>query len=684
MRRMKCYPAFTLAFALMLALSGCSGAVLDDGPGQGKWRNSNITGSVQAEETIRLQDDFAAAADQELIAGAESGTGSFMTVMKTVLDKKQKLLEGDLSGDKAGELKKFADLAGDWDSRNADGAEPLRPYLEAIEEISSMEDLTAYVCDTGKNPFCLGILMPGATMQSQTDPTVANMMVSAPQLTLGDPAEYFALDETGLERRAYINGITGHVLTELGYQEGEIDRLLKACYRFEKKLAGADVILAQDEAEKMLLTFTDCVSAADGYPMENILRAWGCPEDGRYFMNTKAAAKAASLYTEQNLDGIRSMLIVHTAVKAAHFLDRETFALEKSLSESRLNAEPEELPYTDEEKEQMILFDDYIAKSAAGPILDELYVDRYVDDDVISDLEKLTQDVISQYHVLFSEEPWLTEEGKTLCLEKLDAIEAHVMIPDFDLVDYEGFRIVPRSEGGTFLDAVMESQRCLMRHNAARCARPYDRSKWDPTEVSTTMTNAFYMPTTNGIYILAGAAEAPIYSLNMSYEQKLGGICAIIGHEITHGFDSSGARYDKDGLQNTWLPVQDSMTFADRCDRVTQYYSTIRPFAGGSVYNGSMVTGEATADMGGIRITLDLARSHSGFDYDAYFRQFAAIWAESVPEDILINNFQTDVHPLNYLRVNVGLQQFEEFYETYGIAEGDGMYLSADRRIAVW
>ncbi|MBR1738207.1 MAG: M13 family peptidase, partial [Firmicutes bacterium] len=128
----------------------------------------------------------------------------------------------------------------------------------------------------------------------------------------------------------------------------------------------------------------------------------------------------------------------------------------------------------------------------------------------------------------------------------------------------------------------------------------------------------------------------------------------------------------------------DKVQFADRCTKVSEYYSTIKPFSGRSAYNGPQVSAEATADMGGIRVTLSVASKKKDFDYDKYFRQYAMFWRDASSEDNELIAFGTDEHPLNYLRINVGLQQFDEFYETYGIKEGDGMYLAEDKRISVW
>ena len=108
------------------------------------------------------------------------------------------------------------------------------------------------------------------------------------------------------------------------------------------------------------------------------------------------------------------------------------------------------------------------------------------------------------------------------------------------------------------------------------------------------------------------------------------------------------------------------------------------PNPGSGLYNGQKLTTEATADMGGLRSTLYLASKVPDFDYDLYFKSYAALWRVNYPLETEKYYFISDIHPLSFYRVNVGVQQFEEFYETYGVQEGDGMYLAPDKRIAVW
>ncbi|MCR5304598.1 MAG: hypothetical protein K6E33_08560, partial [Lachnospiraceae bacterium] len=235
-------------------------------------------------------------------------------------------------------------------------------------------------------------------------------------------------------------------------------------------------------------------------------------------------------------------------------------------------------------------------------------------------------------------------------------------------------------------EAYYETSRFRMKHAAELSVSPYSRDYWDPLNiyVCTTVTNAMYRADTNGIYIFAGICEEPVYSKDFSYEEKLGGLFAIVGHEITHGFDKNGAMYDKTGKKNSWLPEEDQMRFNDLNDKVARYYTQLSPYPASGMYDGSMVNAEATADMGGLRVTLYMASLKPDFDYDRYFKQFATVWRTNVPLEKEKESFESDVHPLAFYRVNVGVQQFDEFYETYDVKETDNMYLAPEKRIKVW
>ena len=174
------------------------------------------------------------------------------------------------------------------------------------------------------------------------------------------------------------------------------------------------------------------------------------------------------------------------------------------------------------------------------------------------------------------------------------------------------------------------------------------------------------------------------YNENASREENLGGIGVVIGHEISHAFDTSGSQFDKDGALKNWWTDADRAAFNDLAAKLIAYYDGIVPYEGADNYNGTQVQTEAIADMGGLKCMLAIAADDPDFDYDLFFRSFAAIWREQCTAENELQLAQLDTHPLAFLRVNVTVQQFDEFYETYDIQPGDGMYLAPEERIAVW
>ena len=158
----------------------------------------------------------------------------------------------------------------------------------------------------------------------------------------------------------------------------------------------------------------------------------------------------------------------------------------------------------------------------------------------------------------------------------------------------------------------------------------------------------------------------------------------MIGHEISHAFDSNGAQYDENGSLHNWWTDEDRAAFGERVSKVADYFGKIVPFDDGTPNNGKLIQTEATADMGGIKCMLMMAKKIDGFDYDKFFRAYAHMWQRMDSLQMCERLATADTHPLSYQRVNVTLQQFDEFLETYDIKEGDGMYLAPEDRIAVW
>ena len=184
--------------------------------------------------------------------------------------------------------------------------------------------------------------MPQNSGQSSVNPELSILTIDGPSYSLGSDGEYLHLTSGGLEKQHYVKGITEAVLTKLGYEKSRINAIQKANYRFEKKLAEKDVLLAKVSVEGQQRSRADTIEAAGDYPLEKILDAWNVPEEGVCFYNKGKMDGIISLCSEQNLEDIKSMLIVHTVLKGARYLDRETEELNSELQKSRLSEEPED------------------------------------------------------------------------------------------------------------------------------------------------------------------------------------------------------------------------------------------------------------------------------------------------------------------------------------------------------
>lgn len=676
--------AVSILCLITLLLTSCgNGVVATDQPGNGKWVVSDINGTVKESDEIRLEDDFAAASNKDYLVSASEGDSTFMAAADNMRKGKMDILNNLSDEGEEYEIKKYTELASDWDYRNEQGVEPLRKYIEEVEKISSIDELTNFQKDPTLNPFALGVFMPKQVIQSPVDPSIYNITVTIPDLSLGSIDEYYDISNDGLQKSEYIKKISEHVLGKLGYDKKKIDNIVKGNFRFEKKLADCDKVPAGSMEKDCLIDYDKCIESAKGYPLQEIFDGWEVPHDAKFYMFKESSDAAVKLYNNNNLEDIKSMFIIHLVLSSSCFLDRETYDLDSELQESKLQDEDYGYEPSEEELNQDILFE-MINKSICSVMLDKQYIEKNYDDETISEVNSIANDILDKYHDLFKNEKWMSDEGKEKCIEKLDAIKVHAVKPDFDMFDYSGFSVVSKSDGGSLLDAYAESTRYAKKQMIGISSKPYDRSKWNPFTVSTTNINAFYMSTENSIYILAGIICEPFYSKDMQYEEKLAKIGTIIGHEITHGFDKDGSLYNKEGVKEKFLPNVDIFAFTDRTNKVSNYFTTVKPFPGSSPYSGLNVTGEATADMGGVRICLMVAEDIDGFDYDLFFRSYASLWRTSSNEKAVKNQFSMDEHPLNYLRINITLQQFDEFYETYDIKPGDAMYLAKEKRISVW
>ena len=292
----------------------------------------------------------------------------------------------------------------------------------------------------------------------------------------------------------------------------------------------------------------------------------------------------------------------------------------------------------------------------------------------------MVDEILDAYHGILSNADFFTDETRAKAIEKLEAIDKRILYPDsWEKYSYEKLDFASREEGGTLWDASAEIVKFLIAKSVEDYSKPFDKEKWG---VGPHTVNCFYNPQSNSIYILGAFARGDLYHSDMSDEELYATLGSVIGHEVSHAFDSSGAQFDKNGNMVSWWTEEDYAIFQERNAKMADYFNAMHPWEGQDFY-GSIMTGEACADMAGIKVMLMLAAGHPDFDYDLFFRTYADVWLTKETLEYAYGRIN-DTHPMGYLRINATLQQYDEFLDFYGITEGDGMYLAPEARVAIW
>ncbi len=646
-----------------------------------KWLNSDILGVVTKDTRVSEKDDFAAAVNQEWLSQAKipdgySFYGAASECEQLLKDRKLALI-GNQSIQNHNEdlVTQLYEMATDWESRNAVGISAAKPYIETIQNIGSVEELTEYLSSADKNlnPYVLAAVSMGTMAQDSSRYLVE---IGQMDYLYPYPDDYQKLSAYGEQVDKADRQIAIYVLRKFGWTEEEAEAVYESCIDFEgsvTKYAYTEDELSSPELVQMIrneCTWEEVEKQQGSFPMTRILTAHGYDGSDVYnVVDPELFQHIGDFYNEDNLDRIKNYLLVHTAILLGTRMDQETyeayldihnqaFGIEGKVSveEYGYNCVSKYLPY----------------------VIDYLYLDQWCTKQMQEDALQLVEDFKDVYKEMLLNEDWLSEETKQKAVEKLEAVEAMAVYPEKQY-DYSKLDL---SDCDTYLDMLCRIEKFEEDREKEKINGQVDKAYW---EMESSVCNAYYDPTKNIVVILAGIMLPPLYSEDMGKEEKLAGLGETIGHELSHAFDTFGAQYDKEGNLVSWWTDQDYQVFQERAQSVVQYLNRITPDNGsGEAVNGTRVQGEMIADLGGTKAALLIAAREADFDYDKFFRMHALQWRMLTSKEMQQMLMATDAHPLQYLRINVVLQQFQEFYDTYDIKPGDGMYLAPEKRIEVW
>ena len=726
MKKLKQTIALLICFSMIFSLIGCGKKKDSDDSlvlnyegkpnvtanSNTKWIDSDIYGAIDSTLNVSEKDDFYTAVNKDWLLEQEKPNNEH--------DDVSMLMEGDevvksrlisiVSGEDDPEaldgnqvdisneeilhdqeiVSKFVNAAADWDGRNKAGVEPLRKYIEYINAISSVDELTEYIADIDNKNISQSNFIDFMTYAGAVDAETYRCLISPDSMyVLNEINSYTNMSYKEHEDMRLTDKLVKDILSRLGYDEEYSKKVLKDCYKLEGMLIDHTDQKALSDPDAFInssSTIDELEKISGNYPFEKVYASLGytAKEDIR-LPDKKYMKYLGRIYKNSNLELFKSYLIVHTINSEILLLDRSYYD-EITAKEERYKKNKEkdggegDVKETEIKDEWDIVLNKYAMPFVGGP-LNVVYVSKYLSTEQKDEIKEIIDEVIDNYHKMIDEEEWLSEPAKEATHEKLDYITIRALYPD-KMDSYIGLEF---DDTDDLLSMSQKIKAFAERTNAAKVNQPVDKELWDLGQMATTTVNAYYKADDNSINILAGIiAGKNIFNVDNPDEINYARIGTIIGHEISHAFDSSGCNYDKYGYKKSWWDIDDKTTFQLRVNDMSNYYDDISPYPGAVNLKGHNLTGEAIADMGGMSAILRIAKEKENFDYDLFFKSYAELWRTSRSLGMEKFYAENDVHPLAYLRTNVTVMQFDEFVDTYGLKPGDGMYCDPEDRVRVW
>ncbi|WP_024865058.1 M13 family metallopeptidase [Butyrivibrio sp. FCS014] len=680
---------FTTVILACSSLSGCGAKAQTneelpmDPEVMKPWINSNIMGMVTDDTKVSIKDDFYLAANRDWLKDATLRPGyaqeqPLMEAGEIVKQRCKKILsDKSLTGEDAARIRAYYEMWLDWDARNEVGIEPLIPFVEALGKVETIDEMSEFILSDLYHDY--GVSFVGTDVgYNAEDSSLYELNLTSTPLSLDNSAEYSTLTENGKRLQTMIKGQNTYMLSRVGYDEKEIAAILKDFDEFEGKIAAYEKTLFERSDASAIqkainpVTIEDLKEMCPDYPLVAYLERNGVADSKLINVEEPKWLKGLNeLYKEENLPGIKAYILTTSLRGFMTFIDEEAYRKYQELNNEFRGIE-ESSP--DEDIAYQVcrrLFPDCFAR---------LYVKEYMNEEIRQEITQFCKDAIDAYDTMLDEEEWLSPETREAAKYKLSRINIRAVYPD-KWEDDSMYRVTPKEDGGSYLQAVLDYREAGWEDMRSRINTAVDKDIWN---VNILDTNAFYDPVTNSINIIPGFFCDATYSSDMSIEEKYGALGSVIGHEISHAFDTIGSQFDADGNVKNWWTQEDEAAFSERADKLIKYYDEVVAFDNGTVYRGQLIQTEAIADMAGIKCMLMMAKKIDGFDYDKFFRANAHLLARVGTTEYMENQALSNSHPLNYLRVNVTFSQFDEFYKTYGIKKWNGMYIAPKDRISVW
>ena len=665
-----------------IILSSITGALALALAGGGFWAYKTfVPQETPIDKNATVASNFYQAVNKEWLLKAKipvdsPSIDSFYTLDEDVKGKLKKdiknLGEGKESSDITGmsEFITFYKAASDYKQREKDGLEPLKPYLKEIEDIKDLNDLankSASLTDKGiPIPFGYDV---GTNAENTSQKQI---QLSPPSILLPDVSIY--KDESS--KKQYLTPIetaTQKALEMLGYSEKNSKRIVKEALEFDEIIVKYSLSNEEMSESKNLVhpkTAEEINAYSGSFKLYDVIKGiMGRDLETINVPNTKYFENYSKVVNQDNFSKIKSWMLVQEAMAASNSLTEDYRLNFQSISMAIMGTQKPTSKEDTVYEMSVNLFSD---------VMSVYYGRKYFGEEAKTDVTGMIDKIKNVYRGRLQQNDWLTEETRNKAIEKLDKMKVFVGYQED--VD-PGTKELHLDPNKSFFELSEDIAQFGKRYTIDHFDEPIDKNKWSGSAFD---INAYYNPESNSINFPAGILQAPFYDKNQSTEKNYGGIGVVIGHEITHAFDSNGADYDENGDMHNWWTKADSKAFDKRIKAFEDQWNGLEIY--GTKVNGKLTVTENVADAGGLSSTLQVLKTDmTKPNLKDYFENYANIWKQKASLQYNKYTMVQDVHAPNELRVNQQLKNLPEFYEAYPqIKKGDAMYLAPSKRISLW
>lgn len=559
---------------------------------------------------------------------------------------------------------------------NAEGVNPVKPYLDALESVKDVESYVRAMADIELHGDggCWGVYAES----DMTDNSNTVLYITQSGLALGN-RDYYLLAENAELREGYLNFLK-KIFTLAGDEKAE--QKAKDAFDFQMTIAEPSWSMIQQrdiEARYNPMTPEQLYKEYPALRFDAYLDAMGIPAQSKIILEQPSYFKALNrIVAKTNPRVLRHYLQAQLLSGACGYISDDFTDASFDFFSAQMSGIKEQKPRW---KRAM-----QAPNSILGEAVGEMYVAKYFPE---KDKQKMLQ-IVKNIQKGLSEHvaalDWMSEQTKARAQEKLSSFIVKIGYPD-KWKDYSTLEIDAQK---SYYQNLREASLWSMRDNLSKLGRPVDKTEWGMTPQT---VNAYYNPTTNEICFPAGILQPPFFNPDADDAVNYGAIGVVISHEMTHGFDDQGRLFDKDGNLNNWWTEEDAASFKAKADKLVAQFDAVQ-IQDGLYANGSATLGENIADQGGLRIAFTAMKNSfagkepkpiDGFTAEQrFYLAYAILWGQNITPQECARLTLLDVHSLGRNRVNVSLRNLQDFFDAFDIREGDKMFRPEEERVVIW